>query len=182
MSAQPKLAPTKVVTGKVRFSYAHVFEPHAQSDGQEKKYSVQLIIPKTDTKTVKAIKAAIEAAIAEKYPNKRPQNLRMPLRDGDIEDKGESVLGAYFMNVSSKNAPGIVDAALNKIIDQTEFYSGCYGRASINAFTYDNSGNKGVSFGLQNLQKTQDGEPLGSRSRAEDDFAEAFDDDDDPAF
>lgn len=164
---------TKVVTGKVRFSYLHCWEPHVAVEGQTPKYSVSLLIPKSDTETVARIKAACEAAIQAKWPTKRPPNLRMPLRDGDAEDKGPEYAGHWFLNVSSKQKPGIVDATLNPILDPAELYSGCYGRASINAFAYDQAGNRGVSFGLLNLQKLADGEPLGGRSRPEDDFEAA---------
>lgn len=167
---------TKVVTGKVRFSYLHVWEPRAAVDGQEPKFSVCLLIPKSDVATIGRIEAACEAAIKAKWPAKRPPNLRMPLRDGDAEDKGPEFAGHWFVNVSSKRKPGVVDAALNPIIDPAELYSGCYGRASINAFAYDQAGNRGVSFGLLNLQKLADGEPLGGRSRPEDDFADTAED------
>lgn len=163
---------TKVVTGKVRFSYLHVFRPHAVTEGQEPKYSVCLLIPKSDTVTKKKIEDAVTAAVAAKWPNKKPSGIRLPLRDGDAEEKGESYKGCWFVNVSSKDKPGVVDADLNPILDPTELVSGDYGRASINAFAYDQAGNKGVSFGLNNIQKLATGVPLGNKTRAEDDFAE----------
>lgn len=165
---------TKVITGKVRFSYVNVFQPRAVADGQEPKYSVTLLIPKSDKKTLEKIHAAIEAAKEqgkERWGGRIPANLRTPLRDGDEERPDQPEFrGMYFINATSKYKPGIVDKDLNPILDPTEFYSGCYGRASINFYPYNVSGNKGVSAGLNNLQKLHDGEMLGGRKRPEDEF------------
>lgn len=165
---------TKVITGIVRFSYLHVFEPHAVDESQPKKYSVSLLIPKNDKKTLSAIKKAIEAAKENGksvWGGKVPANLKMPLRDGDV-DRAEQpeYAGHYFVNANSTNKPGIVDANVQPILDSTELYSGCYGRASVNFYAYNKNGNKGIACGLNNIQKIRDGEPLGGRSRAEDDF------------
>lgn len=174
MSNTNKNQATKVVTGEVRFSYLHVFEPHAIEEGQDKKYSVSLLIPKTDKKTLNAIKKAIEAAKvagAPKWGGKVPANLKMPLRDGDVDRPDqEEYAGMYFVNANSTNKPGLVDANVQPIMDSTELYSGCYGRASVNFYAYNVSGNKGIACGLNNIQKLRDGETLGGRSRAEDDF------------
>lgn len=181
--------PTKVITGTVRLSYAHLFEPFSFNEDQEPKFSVVLLIPKKDKTTLKKIKAAQQAALemgkASKFNGKIPANWSNTLRDGDeekdLEDNPEFA-GHYFMTVSAKTRPGIVDRDVQPILDSTEVYSGCYARASINAFPYSVSGNKGVSFGLNHIQKIEDGDPLGGRSNAEDDFAEfagESDDDDD---
>lgn len=175
--------PTKVITGTVRLSYAHLFEPFSFNDDQEPKYSVVLLIPKSDKATIKKIKAAQKAALEQgkssKFNGKIPTNWSNTLRDGDeekdLEDNPEFA-GHYFMTVSARTRPGIVDRDVQPILDSTEVYSGCYARASINAFPYSVSGNKGVSFGLNHIQKIKDGEPLGGRSNAEDDF-DALDDD-----
>jgi len=163
----------KVITGKVRFSYANVFEPKS-INGSDPKYSVSLIIPKEDEVTIDKIKAAIEVAKKEglsKLGGKIPANLKIPLRDGDIDRPDDPAYAdSYFVNANSTIRPGIVDANLQPIIDSTEFYSGCFGRASIVFYAYNANGNKGIACGLQNLQKLEDGEPLGGRSRAEDDF------------
>lgn len=174
---------TKVVTGKVRFSFVNVFEARAFGENQEPKYSVMLLIPKSDIGTITRIKKAIDAAaqkgLATKFGGKLPAILRTTFKDADkdTDQDGEvfatkwpETAGHYIINVSSKNAPQIVDANLNPIIDPSELYSGCYGRASINFFAYNNNGNKGISAGLNNLQKLEDGEPLGSFSTAEQDF------------
>lgn len=174
MSKQNKNQATKVVTGEVRFSYLHAFEPHAIEEGQEPKYSVSLLIDKNDKKTLSAIKKAIEAAKtagAPKWDGKIPAKLQLPLRDGD-EDRPdqEEYAGKYFINAKSNTKPGVVDQNVQPILDSTELYSGCYGRASINFYAYNVSGNKGIACGLNNIQKMRDGETLGGRSRAEDDF------------
>jgi hypothetical protein len=172
---------TKVVTGKVRFSYANVWEPQSVN-GSDPKYSVSLIIPKSDSKTIEKIKAAIEAAKREgaaKLGKKIPANLKTPLRDGDTDrPDDEAYANSYFVNANSFVRPGIVDKDVEPILDQTEFYSGCYGRASITFYAYNVNGNKGIACGLQNLQKLEDGEPLGGKSKPEDDF-EVMDDDED---
>ncbi|WP_066633948.1 DUF2815 family protein [Desulfolucanica intricata] len=166
---------TKVITGKVRFSYANVWEPKSVNDS-DPKYSVSLIIPKSDKKTIAKIKAAIEEAKKEgisKLGGKIPANLKTPLRDGDVDKPGdEAYANSYFINANSHTKPGIVDENIEPILDQSEFYSGCYGRASIVFFAYNANGNKGIAAGLQNLQKLEDGEPLGGRSKPEDDFGD----------
>lgn len=178
---------TKVITGKVRFSYVHVFEPEAATEGGKKKYSVSIIIPKSDKKTIKKIEKAIEAAKQagkSKLANKAgkiPANLKTPLRDGD-EDRpdDEAYENSYFINATSNRRPGVVDRALNSIMDAEDFYSGCYGLASINFFAYNTDASKGIAAGLNNLQKTADGEMLGgAASKPEDDFTALDDDDED---
>lgn len=169
------MSTTKVITGKVRFSYAHVFEPYAHDESQEKKYSVSLIIPKKDKKTIKKINEAIDAAIEAgkaKFGGKVPANLKTPLRDGDVDrPDSEEYENSYFINATSRQKPGLVDEDLNPIMDREDFYSGCYGRASINFYAFAVSGNKGIAAGLNNLQKLEDGESLGgSSASAESDF------------
>jgi hypothetical protein len=169
---------TKVVTGIVRLSYANVWEPKA-IEGQEAKYSVCLLIPKTDKKTLSDIKAAVneakQAGIKDKWKGKCPQNLKTPIHDGDGDKPnggayGEECQGHFVVNCNSRQKPGIVDKDRNTILDQSEVYSGCYARVSINFYPYDTSGNKGIGCGLNNIQKIKDGESLSGRSRAEEDF------------
>lgn len=177
-----KVNPTKVVTGVVRLSYANVWEPKSINGGAEK-FSVSLIIPKSDTKTIAAINAAVDAAIEEgrgkfggKIPNKAA--LKLPLRDGDIDrPDDEAYADSYFVNANSNSAPEIVDKALNSIMSRSEVYSGVYARVSINFYAFNSNGNRGIACGLGNIQKIRDGEPLGSRSNAADDFATDVDDD-----
>lgn len=177
---------TRVVTGKVRFSFVNVFEAKAFGEGQEPKYSVMLLIPKSDIGTVNRIKMAIDAAaqkgLSTKFGGRLPAILKTTFKDADKDmdqdgmifaDKWDYTAGHYIINVSTKVQPQIVDANLNPIINPIELYSGCYGRASINFFAYNNNGNKGISAGLNNLQKLEDGEPLGSMTTAEQDFADS---------
>lgn len=178
--------PTKVITGpNTRWSYANVWEAKSINGGTPK-YSVSLIIPKSDTVTVEKIKKAIQAAYDEGQGKLKGNGktvpalsvLKTPLRDGDLErPDDEAYANSYFINANSATAPGIVDADRNTIIDRSEVYSGVYGRASINLYAFNSNGNKGIACGLNNLQKIKDGEPLGGKSRAEDDFATEEDDD-----
>ena len=175
----------KVITGKVRASFVHVFEP-AAINGGEPKYSCSLIIPKSDTVTIGKIREAVEQAKQEgipKWGGKLPPNLKLPLRDGDAEraDEAPEYEGMYFLNCNSTQKPGIVDKDLNEILDPDEVYSGCWGRASINFFPFNTSGNKGVGVGLNNIQKLKDDDRLGAaRASAESDFGgDDFEDDED---
>lgn len=170
---------TKVITGKVRFSYANVFEPRAASEGDTPKYSVSLIIDKDDEETLEKIEAAIELAIkqgekklAGKSGKVKRSALKLPLRDGDDERDEEAYEGMMFVSANSSRKPGVVDADLQPIIDPDEFYSGCYGRASINFYAFDSNGNKGIACGLNNLQKLEDGERLDGGTSAEEDFGD----------
>lgn len=169
---------TKVVTGKVRFCYVNVFEPTAMNEGDTPKYNICVLIPKSDTKTVEKIKNAIEVAKQAgkaKLANKNGQlpadaALKLPLRDGDVERADDPAFkNCYFINANSTRKPSIVDRDLNPIMEKEEFYSGCYGRASINFYAF-NVSSKGVAAGLNNLQKLEDGEMLAGGSTAEEDF------------
>lgn len=175
---------TKVVTGEVRLSYAHLFEAFSPNDEQAPMYSTTILIPKNDTKTLQKIKDAQEEALEQgkssKFGGKVPQKWHNTLRDGDEDadlERNPEYEGHYFMSLRSKTAPGVVDKTVQPILDSSEVYSGCYARVSMNAFPYSNSGNKGISFGLNHVQKMRDGDFLGGRSRAEDDFDELEDDD-----
>ena len=178
--------PTKVITGiNTRWSYVNAWEPKSINGGAPQ-YSVSLIIPKSDTKTLEKIRAAIQAAYEEGQSKLKGNGrsvpalsvLKTPLRDGDAErPDDEAYANSYFVNANSGTAPGIVDADRNPILERSEVYSGVYGRASINFYAFNSNGNKGIACGLNNLQKIRDGEPLGGKSRAEDDFAEADEED-----
>ena len=172
---------TKVVTGIVRLSYEHVWEP-ASINGSNPKYSVSLIIPKDDVKTIAAINHAVDNAIkdgAAKFGGKIPPKgaLKLPLRDGDTERDDEAYRNAYFVNANSTTAPQIVDRTVQPILDRSEVYSGCYARVSINFYAFNSNGNKGVACGLGNIQKVRDGEPLGGKTSAADDLSTDLDDD-----
>lgn len=173
-------ATTKIKTGLVRFSYVNVFEPKAASPGAEPKYSVSILIPKTDTKTLDRIKAAISLAKIEgksrlgKYSEAA---LKIPLRDGDIEKPDdENYAGCMFVNANSYLKPEVVDIDLLPL-SKEEFYSGCYGRASLTFYAYPtgkapNIGNKGIACGLNNIQKLKDGDRLSGGSTAAQDFGD----------
>lgn len=178
---------TKVVTGPVRLSYVHLFEPFSSHEDQPERYSCVILVPKSDKKTIKAIRdaqqAALEAGAERVFKGRIPKNWKDTFRDGDEDDsvdldKNPEYAGHMFMTVSSKTKPGIVDRNVQPILDSTEIYSGVWARVSINAFAFNTQGNKGVSFGLNHVQKVRDGDYLGGRSKAEDDFEPLGDDED----
>lgn len=178
--------PTKVITGPdTRWSYVNVWEPKSINGGTPK-FSVSLIIPKSDAKTVQKIKAAIQAAYEEGQGKLKGNGksvpkleaIKVPLRDGDVERSDDpAYANSYFINANSNTAPGIVDANCDPVITRSEVYSGVYGRASINFYAFNTNGNKGIACGLNNLQLMRAGEPLGSKASAESDFATCDDDD-----
>lgn len=178
------ISPTKVITSSAtRWSYANVWEPKSAVKDGTPKYSVSLIIKKNDP-CVARIKAAIQAAYEEGADKLKGggkevpafERIKNPLRDGDLERPGdEAYAGAYFINANNQNAPQIVDASRQPILERREVYSGVYGRASISFYAYNATGNKGIACSLNHLQKIRDGEPLGGRSSAEEDFAEEED-------
>jgi len=177
--------PMKVITGPdTRWSYANVWEAKSINGGTPK-FSVSLIIPKTDKKTIAKIEAAIDAAYQEGQSKLKGNgksvpslaSLKTPLRDGDQERPDDPAYeNAYFVNANSATPPGVVDADRQEIIDRSEVYSGVYGRASINFYAFNSNGNKGIACGLNNLQKIRDGESLGGKASAEDDFSDGDDD------
>lgn len=176
-----KINHTKVVTGVVRLSYASVWEPKSVNGG-DPKYSCSIIIPKSDTATISAINAAIDAAIQEgahkfggKVPNKAA--LKLPLRDGDTERDDEAYKNSMFVNANSKTAPQIVDKYVKPILDRSEVYSGVYAHVSLSFYAFNSNGNRGIACGLGSIQKVRDGEPLGGRANAADEFQTLEDDD-----
>ena len=174
---------TKVITGKCRASYVHIFEPHS-TNGSEPKYSISIIIPKSDAETIEKIRMAIEEAKQSgisKWNGKIPPNLKLPLRDGNEERPDDPAYAdSYFINCNSVEKPGIVDRKRVPITDPTVIYSGCYIRVSINFYPFNTNGNRGVGAGLGNVQFWCDGDPLNGRVRAEDEFdaLDAEDEDD----
>lgn len=167
-----------LVTGKVRFSYANVFEPRAVNGGEEK-YSLTILIPKSDVNTKQRIDAeinkTIQENIADTFKGVMPNNLNLPIYDGDGlrpggEPFGPECKGHWVMSAKSNTAPEVVDANVNPIISKKEFYSGCYGRVSLRFYAYNQNGNKGIGCGLGNVQKLEDGQPLDGRTTAAEDF------------
>ena len=171
--------PNKVII-PCRFSFLHCWEPDSVN-GSEPKYSVSAIIPKTDTQTIAKIKAAIESAKKDslsKWGGKLPPNLKLPLRDGDIDrPEDEAYAGSYFVNANSRQAPQVVDKRVQPILDQSEVYSGCYGQISVTFYGYNSNGNRGIAAGLGNIQKLKDGETLGGRMNAKEEFESVEDED-----
>jgi len=175
-------SPTKVSTPEIcRFSYVNLAEPKCAPGSTEAKYGLSLIIPKSNKKTLKAIKAAIEAAI-ELGTQKHGKNFKakkLPLRDGDEEREDAAYKDSFFLNANSKNRPGMVDKKVQPILDPKEIKSGDWGNVSLNFYPFNVNGNSGVAVGLNHVQKVKDGEPLGSQTNAADEFDEVeFDDDD----
>ena len=168
-------------TPTFRVSYPNVFKAKRNDLNGQDEFSIVALFKKGED--LSALKAAAQKAIVDKWgPDKEkwPKNLRSPFRDQAERAKdvdGKRILpagheeGAIFLNLKSKQRPGVVDQNVQDIIDESQFYAGCFARASVNAFAYDQKGNRGVSFGLGNIQKVKDGEPLGNRARPEADFA-----------
>lgn len=167
----------KVMTPEFRVSFPHVFKAQKpMNEGAEPKYGISMLFPKgADLSKLKAI---AKEAIQEKWGDKPPKNLRSPFRDQGEKEYSGYEEGAIFVNATSKMKPGIVDRNREDIISEEDFYAGCYARATIRAFAYDVSGNRGVGFGLQNLQKLRDGEPLGGRTSPQSDFEDVAGGDD----
>lgn len=171
-----------MITSLVRFSYLNAFEPKATPSG-DLKYSVSILIPKKDTEGIKEIHAAINVAVQKgldtnKFTQAQVKSIRLPIRDGDEEfdggNRGPEYKGHFFINATSKNKPGCVKAQKESrpvpIFDPDDFYSGCYGRADVNFFPYNQAGNRGVGVGLNNLMMVKEGERLDGRQKAEDAF------------
>ena len=178
--------PAKVITGVCRLSYANIWQAKSINGGAPK-YSASVLIPKGDTKTVAKVKAAIQAAYEEGEGKLKGNgktapslaSLKTPLRDGDTErPDDEAYAGHWFINANSNTAPGVVDANREPIYDTSEIYSGVYARVSLSFYAFNSNGNRGIACALQNIQKVRDGEALGGKSKAEDDFIDNFTSDD----
>lgn len=161
------MATEKVLTPEFRVSFPAVFTPRSAMDNAEPKYSVVMLFPKSAD--LSKLKAIAKAAIVEKWGDKIPKDLRSPFRDGDDKEL-DGYAGHIFITASSKMKPGLVNGNREAIINVDEFYAGCYARATVNAFAYDRNGNRGVAFGLQNIQKLREGEPFSGKTKPEDDF------------
>lgn len=180
----PTVKDTKVVFGPCRLSYTHVFTKYApDGDTDNGKYMTNVLIPKSEKETVKALQQAIEAAkksgIVSKWGGKEPKNLELPLRDGDTDKDDEVYEDCFFINAKSSTRPGICDKNKNPIVDEEEIYSGVYAYVSVSFYPYDKNGNRGIACGLNNIMKFKDGERLGGRTSAENDFADIDAEDDD---
>lgn len=167
---------SKVITGKGRFSYLNWASPKKNELSGKDEFTTQFLIPKSDTTTIAALKAAMKNALDKKFGPAYPKNLRNPLRDGDTETRqdgsplGAEYQGHYFIGIKSSEQPGIVDEAGQPILAANEFVSGDYGRVSVTAWAYNHTGNAGVAFWFNNAQRLEKGQPLGNKSSAADDF------------
>ena len=181
MAINKTISDTAVRLGEVRFSYAYVFSKRQNPDGTPGKYSVCVIIPKSNTEAVALFKQAFEnaktAGKSTKWGGKVPAKVQLPLHDGDEERPDDPAFeGCYYFNASSQNAPGVrikdSNGAIVEALDSEDFYSGCYGAISINMFPYAASGNSGVGVGLNNVIKLRDGEKLSGGRTADADFSD----------
>lgn len=182
MANQKNFSATKMVI-PCRISFANIWEPKAINGGDEK-YSVSCLIPKSDKKTLARIQKAVEAAKEDgksrKWGGKIPPNLKLPLRDGDIDrPDDENYEDCFFLNASSKDAPQVVDRKVNPVLDPMMVYSGCYCNVSVNFYAFNANGNRGVAAGLGNIQFVRDGERLSGKASADADFDALEDDDED---
>jgi hypothetical protein len=172
--------PRHVVTEKCRLSYAHLIKPYMRPGATEEKYSVTVLLPKSDVVTKSRIDAAIEAAISEGVAQwgGRPPKVALPVHDGDGQREsdgmpfGPECQGCWVFTASCKvdKPPRIVDRNVQDILDPREIYSGIFGKVGCDFFAYNSNGKKGIGCGLTNVQKLADGEPLGNRTSAEEDF------------
>lgn len=175
---------TQITTGKVRFSYCNLFTPR-KNDNDADKYSVTILIPKSDKATLAKIKTAQEAAKTKwtESGKKLPPNPKNTLHDGDSErpeggEYGEECKGHYVITCSSNNRPTVIYADKTPITDPQELYSGCYGRAVLNFYVYDSKGRKGISAGVNGVMKLHDGEPLCGGVVTDSDWDDGWEDDD----
>ena len=158
-----------LMTPEFRVSYPVVFKPRRANEAAEPKYSISMLFAKDSD--LSTLKAAVKDAAKERWGDKVPNNVKLPFLDQGTFDYEGYETGAPLIRANSKLKPGLVNSKVEQIIDESEFYPGCYARATVRAFAYDVSGNRGISFGLHNLQKLRDGEPLGGRTKPENDFA-----------
>lgn len=170
----------KLVTEEFRSSYAFVHEARAMNEGDEPKYSIQMLFEKNNEKAIKPLVQILANAAAAKWGDisKWPRMKYNPMTlDTEMPEEGDGIdtlekhlRGKMSLNARNKNKPGIVGADAKPLFDQDDFYSGCMARASLGCFAYENSGNKGVSLSLNNLMKTKDNDRLDGQTKAEDDF------------
>lgn len=178
----PKVDDSRIVFGPCRLSYVHVFEKWVPEGEKEGKYSVTILIPKSEKQTLKAINEAIEnakkKAVAAKWDGKEPKKLDIALKDGD-EKEDENFAGHWYINAKSNTRPGIIDRHKAPITDEEEMYSGVWAYCSVAFFGYKVSGNAGVAAGLNNLMKFKDDEHFGGKQSADSDFSDIDSEDDD---
>lgn len=179
----PIVKDNRVVFGPCRLSYAHLFEKwQPEGAAGDPKYMTNVLIPKSEKKTIKALQDAIDATLkanAAKFKGgKVPAKYDSPLRDGDDKDD-ELYNGHFYMNPKSSNRPTVCDKNNQLIDDPDEMYSGVWAYVSVSFFAYSVSGNQGIGCFLNSVRKFKDDERLGGNTGGADDFASIIDDDDD---
>jgi len=167
-------------TPTFRVSYPNVFEAKMNDLSNQMEFSLEAIFDKDADLT--PLKEVAQKALTDKFGHDKttwPQGLRTPFKKQEMKAKtvnGKQVLpppyeeGGIYLNLRNKQRPSVVDRGLNVIIDPSDFYAGCYAIASVNVYAYSKGGNSGVNFSLSNIQKVKDGDPLGGKTRPEDDF------------
>ncbi|MCM1130105.1 MAG: DUF2815 family protein [Roseburia sp.] len=179
-----KIDGTKVITNEGRLSYAKLLEPGKEGEMDEGKYGTAFLFPKTDKETYNLLNKAFQQALEDgkkelKWTDKDVRKIESPIKDGDDVDSEDSAYaGMWYINARSKRKPQVINTHREPLTDEDSVYSGMYAKISVSAFAYD-KGSKGVSFSLNNVLKTKDGERLSGAASAEDDFADEFDEDDD---
>lgn len=169
-----------ITINDVRFSYCNLFQPQMRPGQTEAKYGVTILVPKSNLQAKAAMDAAINdainAGVASRWNGQRPPQPSICIHDGDGprpsdgQAYGEECHGCWVFTASSKQAPFVVDASVQQIIDPTQVYSGMWGNVSVNFFAYNSNGKKGIGCGLNGIQKTRDGEPLAGFTTAEEAF------------
>ena len=171
---------TKIITPVFRLSYPHVFEAHYNELAKRDQFDLVMLFDKKTAKVdLKEMYALMQKVAIFRF-GANPKGLKNPFKDGDtaknqagdlIKEKNPAAEGNMVLSSWSKNMPGIVNARREIVVDRDEIYGGCYCRAQLNCYAHETGGNKGVSFGLLNVQKVKDGEPFGTRVKAEDAFS-----------
>lgn len=170
------MAVANINTPRFRVSFPNVFKARKNDLNGKDEFSVTAVFPKGAD--LSALKAAVNAVVTEKLgadKSKWPKGMRSPFRDQAEREKDGKLpegyeAGAIFINLKATQRPGVVDANVQDILEERDFYAGCWAIANVRPYYYDQKGNKGVSFGLQNIQKVADGDPLGGRVRPTDAF------------
>lgn len=170
--ASKAITSKQILTPEFRVAFPNVFQPNDKG-----KYSITMLFDKNNfnaapfQEIIKEVLEQVQTVVYKGQPI--PQGVRRsPIKDGDVPNSENKIHfpGYYSANAGTMYQPGLVDANVQPIINQGEFYPGCYARAKVHAFWFDKDGNKGISFSLGNIQKTRDGERMGGGRAAADDF------------
>lgn len=167
-----------IITPYFRASYPNLSKPRRNDLSGKDEYSLVALFKKGED--LSALVRAVQECAEEKWgkdKSKWPKGgkIRSPFRDqaervkdGELPPGHEA--GAIFINLRSNRRPGLVDQNREDILNEEDFYGGCYARAAIRPYAYEVKGNAGVAFGLQHVQKVRDGEPFGNITKPQDEF------------